>query len=262
MGEELNEQVDATGAATEASPAGASSEATTGATPTPEISPDVQALIDARAQETAEKVRAEYEGKDGHLARLKSAKDKEVARLKKQLRDQQQGKVKEAKALIDSNPDQAAQILLSLAEEQDQQIAQEGAQSELIDWQHRILADLGADPAEDEEAAALVEEWATKIIEDPDQAWDFQQAAAQLQLTRERQATKQVSKELKELKEGLDSTVDAAVTRALVAAGIVPEATPDGGAPQKQEDWRKLSPSQLRKQGLQERAKRPIQRTQ
>ena len=261
MDDVLSEQVDPTGAAPEASPAGAPSEATTEPTPAPEISEEIQTLIEQRATEAAEKVKAEYEGKGGHLARLKAAKDKELARLKKQLRDQQKGKVEEAKALIESNPDQAAQILLSLAEEQDQQIAQDSAQSELIDWQQKILADLGADPAEDEEAAALVAEWGPRLIEDPNLTWDYQQAAAQLQLERERAANKEVTKELKDLKDGLGGMVNAAVTRALVEAGVVPEPTPDGGAPPKEEDWRDLSPAQLRKKGLEERRKAPMQRT-
>ena len=242
-------------------PTGPDEGATTEAGGAVQLTPEIEALITARSEEAAAAVRAQYEGEDGHLAKLKSAKDKEVARLRKQLREQQKGKVEEAKALIESNPDQAAQILLSLAEEQDQQIAQDSAQSELIDWQHKILADLGADPAEDEEAAALVAEWGPRLIEDPNLTWDYQQAAAQLQLERERAANKEVTKELKDLKDGLDGMVNAAVTRALVEAGVVPEPTPDGGAPPKEEDWRTLSPTQLRKKGLEERRKAPMQRT-
>ncbi len=144
MGEELDKQkVDAgTGAPpADDTPAGAGTGQaapgeTTPGTP-PAISEEVQALIKTQTDEAIKAERAKYEGKDGHLARLKSAKDKELAALRKQLRTGQQGKVKEAKALIESNPDQAAQILLNLAEEQDQQIAQDGAQVELVDWQHR-----------------------------------------------------------------------------------------------------------------------------
>jgi len=260
--DELNEQVDAgTGAAPEG--AGTDQVASSAATTetTPQISEEVQALIDQRAKEAAEKVKAEYEGKDGHLARLKSAKDKEVARLKRQLREGQQSKVKEAKELIESNPDQAAQILLSLAEEQDQQIEQDSAHEQLVEWQHKILADLGADPAEDEEAAELAAEWGPKILEDPEKSYDFQQEAARLQLAREREATKTANRELKELKESLPETVKAEVTRALVSAGIVPEPTDEGGAPPKEKDWRGKSEGQLRKEGLAERRKRPIART-
>jgi hypothetical protein len=262
MGAELNEQEVAPG--TGAAPSGdtaagagtdqaASSAATAGTTG----APDIQAQIDAAVQEAIK----QYEGEGGHLSRLKSKKDKEIAALRKQLQKQQKGKVEQAKALIESNPDQAAEILLGLAEEQDQQIAQGTAHQELVEWQHRILADLGADPEEDEEAAALAEEWAARLIEDPNLTWDFQHAAAQLQIGRERAASKEATKELKELKESLPETVNAAVTRALVAAGIVPEPSPEGGTPQREEDWRQKPASKLVKDGLAERKAHPIART-
>lgn len=253
MGEELTQQVEAgTGAAQqEAStvPA-ASSEPTTEATP----APDMEAQIDAAVQEA---IKA-YEGKGGHLAQLRSSKDKEIAALKKQLRQQQQSKVEEAKKLIEENPGQAAEILLHLAEEQTQQIEQDSAQEQLVDWQHRILTDLGVDPDEDEEAAALVSEWAEKMLEDPNLTWDFQQAAAQLQIGRKDKALKETTKELKELKDGLDDMVSAAVTRHLVSAGIIAEPSPDGTAPPKDDQWRE-NPSVAR--GLAKRRKQPIQRT-
>ncbi len=229
-------------------------DATTTETATPDLQTQIEAAVKAREAE----VRTEYEKKDGHLARLRSTKDKELAALRTQLRTAQQGRVEEAKSLLESNPDQAAAILLSLAEEQSEQIEQGGAHDELVSWQHRILADLGADPDEDEEAATLALEWGPKLLADPNLTWDFQQAAAKLTLDREREAARTANKELKELKESLPETVQAEVTNALVSAGIVPEPPPEGGAPAKDKDWRKLSASELRKQGLKDRQKAPV----
>lgn len=232
---------------------------TEGAELTPDLAQgDVQAQIEAavkaKEQEWQEKARSEAQ-------KIQSAKDKELAALRRQLRAAQQKKVDEAKALLESNPDQAANILLGLAEEQSEQIEKDGAHDELVAWQHRILADLGANPEEDQEAALLATEWGPRLLTDPNLTWDFQQEAAKLVLSREREAVKTANKELKELKESLPETVKAEVTRALVSAGIVPEPTGEGGAPSTEDDWRNLSPAELRKLGVKERTKQPIKRT-
>ena len=161
---------------------------------------------------------------------------------------------------MESDPAQAAQLLAGIVEAQAQASLQEGRHQELVDWQYRILADLGADPEEDEEAAELVAEWADKVLEDPNLTWDFQQAAARFQLERKEKAAKEAAKELAALKDGMPDLIKAEITKALVGAGVIPEPTGEGGAPDKEEDWRKLPTGQLISKGLADRMKRPIQR--
>ena len=89
MGEELNNaQV---GAETEAPPsgteAGVTPAETTSSEPTTEATgqaPDIQAQIDAAVQAAIH----EYEKKGGHLAKLRSKKDTEIAALKRQIQQQ------------------------------------------------------------------------------------------------------------------------------------------------------------------------------
>jgi hypothetical protein len=258
MGEELNEQN--VGAEAEAAPEAGQVEATSSEATTETTegqAPDVQAQIDAAVQAVIDK----YERKgDGHLAKLRSTKDKEIAALKRQLRERQNSQIAEAKELMDSDPAQAAQLLASIVEAQTQASLQDTKHQELVDWQHKILTDLGADPEEDEEAAELAAEWAEKLIEDPNLTWDFQQEAARLQLQRKEQAIKETTKELTELKEGMPDLIKAEVTKALAGAGIIPEPSDDGEPPQREENWRDQPSSQLIKQGLTERLKTPIQR--
>lgn len=194
-----------------------------------DLSPEVQALIDTRTKEALEALRAEYEGKDGHIARAKSAKDKQIAALKKQLAEQSKGQLEEAKKLLATDPERAGQILIGLAEQQTEQITRDDAQAQLLSWQGKILEDLGADPAEDEDAAKLVEEWAQRLMENPDLTWDFQQAAAQLQLSRERKARQSTEKRLADLEGGMEDAISAAVTKALVGAGVIADPSPEGG---------------------------------
>lgn len=260
MADELNEQVvDAgTGAAPTAEPAaGASTEAATSGEATTEAGKapeDTKAQIEAAVQEAVGK----YEGKDGHLARLRSSKDKEIAALKKQLRQRQESNVEQAKALIESgDTQQAAQILLSQAEEQAQRIAQEGASHELLEWRDRVLADLGVDLEGDEDAAQFAQEWGERLLDDPQMTYDYQQAAAQFQLKRERDENKATKKRLADLEGGMEEAISAAVTRALVGQGIIPDPTPEGGQPSGNEDWRK-NPSISR--GLKKRKENPVAR--
>lgn len=250
MSEELNKQVGTEGAE---SPGDVQTEAAPGeATSSLSIEEQINAAVKAAV--------AEYEGTGGHLSRLKSKKDKEIAALKRQLAQQTSSRLEEAQQLIDSDPARAASLLVGIVEAQAQETRQQNASSELIDWQRRILTDLGANPDEDDETAIMAAEWANKILEDPDLAWDFPVEAAKRRLSAKEQELKEATKELAALKEGLPALIEAQVTKALVTAGITPEPTGDGEPAPREEDWRSLSPSALIKMGMRERAKKPIQR--
>lgn len=256
MTEELNEQVEA-GAVTETGGEVTPSESMADGTQSAITPEAIQAQVDAAVQAAID----EYEKADGHLAKLRRKKDLEIAGLQKQIEEQRTGKLEEAQKLMASDPARAAQILAQLVEAQANQTTEAAKHRELLDWQHKILADMGTDPEKDEEAVALVEEWAPKLIADPRNTWDFQQAAAMQLLDRERKAAKEASAALAELQDGMGDLIKAEVTKALVGAGIVPD-TDGGGAPAtKEEDWRDLPPSKLIKMGLEDRKKKPIIRT-
>lgn len=262
MGEELNKQM---GAETE-TPAAPTSEATTETT-TPATTegttqaPDIQAVIEKALADHEAKVREEYERKgDGHLSKLRSKYDKRIAALERQIREQNTGRMEEARGLMESDPAQAAQILASIVEAQSQDAMESTARQDLGDWQRRILEDLGADLDSDEEAAGLATEWTDRLLDDPNLTWDFQQAAARLQLERKEKAAKQAAKELADLKENLPAQIQAEITRALVSAGVVPEPSGDGEPAERDENWRDLPAGQLIQKGLAERMKRPIKR--
>lgn len=258
MGEELNTQQ--VGAETEAPESGVTPAETTSSEATTEATgqaPDITAQINAAVQAAIDK----YEGKGGHLAKLRSQKDKEIAALQRQLQQQRTSQLEEAKALLESDPAQAAQLLAGIVEAQAQTSLQESRNQELVDWQYRILADLGADPEEDEEAAELVAEWSGRMLEDPNLTWDFQQAAARLQLERKEKAAKQAATELAALKDSMPDLIKAEITKALVGAGVIPEPSGEGVAPTREEDWRNQPSGTLIRDGLAERLKAPIQRT-
>ncbi len=256
MSEELNEQAGA-GAVTETggevSPSESMAEATQ-STLTPEA---IQAQIDTAVQAAIN----EYEKADGHLAKLRRKKDLEIATLQKQVEQQRATKLEEARALMGADPSKAAQILAQMVEAQESAKVEQAKQRELLSWQHKILTDLGADPENDEEAAALVGEWAPRLIESPNETWDFQQAAAKLTLERERERAKKATAALTELQEGMGDLIKAEVTKALVSAGIVPEASEGGSPIQREDQWRSQSSSSLIRQGLEERKRAALKRT-
>ena len=211
-------------------PTGPDEGATTEAGGAVQLTPEIEALITTKSEEAAAAVRAEYEGEDGHVARAKRSKDKEIANLRKQLAEQQQARIDRAKELMGSDPNEAARIALQAAEEAAQQVAQVDAESQWIDWQSGILGDLGLDPESSKDAAKLVQEWTPKLLSGPEWQNDFQQAAAQLAVEAERTAHKDTRKRLDALEEGMEAAIQSAVTKALVTSGVVPDTSPEGGA--------------------------------
>lgn len=250
MGEELKQAAAGASEATpEATPA--SSTATTpteGATPT--ASPDLKTMV----EEAVKEVRAEYEGKGGHLAKLRSSYDKQIAELKRQVGQQQRAKMEQAQGLLDAEDyEEAAKILYSQMEELQGQTMRESQRSEMADWVDEIMTDLGYDLEEDEEAATLAAGWLDRLIEDDRLTWQFQQEVARKQIEAKQEAAQAAQKELAKFKEDLPSLIKSQVAQILTDAGFAPDTSGDGAAPKQTTDLTQLSEAELWKIGTAQR---------
>lgn len=259
MGEEL-EQV---GGAGEDILEGASSPDASGEGTTPQeegtgLSGDLKGLIEAEVK----KLREQYEGPGGKIALIQSKKDREVAELKKQLKEQQlkqqqqfKAQYEQAQGLMQTDPRKAAQILNTLYQSQQQAAVMESHTQEMAEWMDRVMGDLGLS-SDDEETAQFAGEWFEKLAANPDLTWDFQQAAARRKLEAKDQEVKVAQSELKKLQEGLPGLVKQEVTRLLTEAGFSPATTDDGTPAEKEDDWRTQSPGKLIAKGLAERGRK------
>lgn len=254
MGEEL-QQVSGSG---ESIQAGAPSPSTSGEGVTPGAAPELSGDIKAMIEAEVARVRQEYESAGGKIAQIQSKKDKEVAELKRQLRQQREAEYKEAMGYLEGGDyESAAQILAQQVQQLTGSAMQEGQRAEMAGWIQTIMADLGADVEGDEEAATFATEWLDRVVGDPNLAWDFQQAAAKRQIAAQQKAAEAAAQELKKVQDALPALIKAQVTRVLADAGIAPEPSGEGGG-STQDEWRNLPAGQLINRGLAQR--RPIQR--
>lgn len=250
MGEELKQAAAGASEATpEATPTGETATTPTeGATPT--ASPDLKTMIAEAVQE----VRAEYEGKGGHLAKLRSSYDKQIAELKKQVSQQQRAKMEQAQGLLEAEDyEEAAKILYSQMEELQGQTMRESQKSEMADWVDEIMTDLGYDLEEDKEAATLAAGWLDRLVDDPRLTWEFQQEVARKLIEDQQAAAKAAQKELAKFKDDLPSLIKSQVAQLLTDAGFAPDTAGDGAAPTRTTDLTQLSEAELWKLGTAQR---------
>ncbi len=255
MSEELKPQVGA-GAGAEAPPATSEGAATTETTTG--IAPEMQQAIDTAIA----RIKQEYEGKGGHIAKLKSSYDTQIAQLKRQLQERTKSEYQEAVQLMEAGDyEEAARQLAAQAQVYQQQQEQDAQVGALADWARSILGGLGYDLESDQEAAEYATEWLEKIQNNRDYAWEFIMDASQKKLGAERQKAETAQKELAKVQEGIPTLVKAEVAKALTEAGLTPTPTPEGGTPPTEEDWRKMSTGKLIQQGLAQRARAPVNKT-
>lgn len=235
--------------------------ATTGGTPPADggsagLSPEMTALLEA----AVEKVRQEYESPGGHIAKLKSSYDKKIGKLESQIAQGQQAKYQEAMGYLEGGDfESAAQILAGQVQALtgNQQAEQQAQQ--WTNWIQTVMTDLGADLENDEEDAQFATEWLSRIMQDEHASWDFHQAAAQRQVNKAREHEKAVKDELKKFQDAIPELIKQQATRLLAEAGVLPEASGEGGQPN-QADWRELPAGKLIAQGI--AARQPIRRQQ
>ncbi len=248
------------GAETGAAPAGAG--APPPATPEgqavtpPAVSPDIQALV----EEAVKKVRTEYEGKGGHVAKLKSEYDKKIADLKRQVEKKRAEEYQEAMGLLEQGDhEQAARVLADQVAQLTEEQQNQDREAQVADWVERIMGDLGYD-LQDEAAAAQATEWLGRLQAQPDLTYDFVMETSKARIEAEKKAAEAATKEVAALKEAIPQLVRAEVAKALTGAGLTPQPTGEGGAPSSGDDWRKWDTGRLIKEGLASRARAPIVR--
>ena len=181
------------------------------------LAPEMQALVDAQVKAAMERVRAEYEQSGGHLSKLRSKKDKEIAELRKQLDEREKADYQEAMRLAQQDPDQAVERLAGMVQGMQSRRALEQQEQELQAWASGVLEQLGLDP-EDEAVAEVAKEVGPLTSEGASYA--FLGEMGKLARMKEAEARKAAEKELAQVMEGLPGMVQAAVAKQLAASGI------------------------------------------
>jgi len=181
------------------------------------LTPELEALVEARMQA----LREEYEGKDGHLARLKSAKDREIAQVRARLAERDEQDLQEAMQLAESDPRRAAQMMAQQNQQLMQRQQRERAVAELSQWAERVASDLGVDLDTDEEAAKAL---GVLLEHGPDYTHEFQQAMGRRAGVQRDEAMKALQK----MEESLAARIDRALEAKLAEAGV---GKVEGGSP-------------------------------
>ena len=183
----------------------------------PAVSPEVQALVDSQVKAAMEKVRAEYEETGGHLSKLRSKKDKEIAKLRKELEQREQAEYQEALELARRDPRGGVERLAGMVDGMNARRQLEQQQAELQAWSDRVLEELGLDP-DDDAVAEVVRQ--VGPLESEGASYAFLGEMGKLARTKEAEARKAAEKKLAQTLEGLPGLVNAAVAKQLAASGL------------------------------------------
>jgi len=181
------------------------------------VAPEVQALVDAQVKAAMEKVRAEYEEAGGHLSKLRSKKDKEIAALKRQIEEREQAEYEEALRLARQDPRAANERLAGMVDGMKARRQAEQQEAEMLAWSENVLEELGLDP-DDEAVVEVVKQVGPLTSEGASYA--FLGEMGKLARTKEAEARTAAEKELATTLEGLPVMVQAAVAKAMAASGL------------------------------------------
>jgi hypothetical protein len=192
-----------------------------------ELSPELQAIVDARVAEVAQE---KYEGPEGDIAATKRTyaakereKDARIAELEAQLAQQSTQRLDRVGELIDQGDSVAARAELEAVQQQlGQQQAAATAYQQTRAWAENALAPMEFDLA-DPDTIAFLEEWVPQIAQDRDGSagYTFLQQAAVRRVAQEAKARKQADKKAAELEAGTDDEARAKMQRKLVESGAV-----------------------------------------
>ena len=209
------------------------------------LSPEVERLVNERM----ETLRSEYEGKGGHLAKIKSEYDKKLAEKERRLRDLEAGRIRAIQERAQENPAEAGAMALSQLEEIQQQEQRKAARESWALFARQAYEHYGFS-LDDKETADEVMTQGEELFEQMAAGADPGGLALEFQKSVSAKALERVRLENSTLKKQLDSLpemVEQAVAQALTARGASPEITavPTGlhGAPG-------LGASELIRQGI------------
>jgi len=256
-----NEELDrvAAGAGAGAAPAGASAAAATpkpgsepqttppaaaraGEVKAPEVAPEVKALIEAEVA----KVKGEYEGKGGHIAKLKSEYDKKLARFERQQQQRQMAEYQDVTGrLAELDPALAGQVSALMSQQ-----THEAQRQQMADWAQMVMEGMGYDLDGDEDAGQFLQESLEHLTEGEDAAWAFTVEAGKRLAAKKTEEAKVALAELQKVKDGLPDLVQQEVKRALVSAGMADLDFSEGGPVKSEDAWRTKPPSQQVADGI------------
>lgn len=234
----------AAGAATEPTAPAGQVESSAASTPS---TLDVEAL----KAEIEAKIKAEYEGKGGKMAKLQSR----LAQQERELTERQRGEHARAQQLLESgDSDGAARILVTQNEALLRAQSAGAATAEARGWGEKIVTDLGAEWDDETEQLA-----AETIYQGPEWAFDFQQKVAKLARDREREARIAAEKKLKDTVDGLPAFIKQEVAQAITGKPwSSPDASEGGGRAPSADFWKK-DPDARMKDVLEREAKERLQ---
>ena len=192
--------------------------------PGAEIPAEYAALIAQQVKAQTEALRKEYEGEGGHISKLKSTKDKEIARLQRQVAEKQEVDRRRALDLMESDPAAAAKDLAAQVQALTQQTQYQQFESQMDGYVRKSVEDLGLD-IEDEETAKRVAGWMPRLLEDQTLEGAFQHDLAKINNEQKDKLVSQLRKQVDAQKEEIPKLI----ARALEEAGIGKvDLSPDG----------------------------------
>jgi hypothetical protein len=213
----------------------------------------VEALVAEKVAAAVAGIKEEYEGKGGHLSKLKSSYEKQIAELRRAEQERQAKEIQQALALAEVDPAQAAQVMAGQLQAMHAGRQAEAAEVQMREWAEGVLEKLGLS-ADDQEVVDKAK--AIGPLTQAGASYEYLGEMSTLALERERKARKQAEKAVAELPE----MVNQAVARALAASGIAVPETAEGAAPPRGDIRTIQSPSKLLSLGLQGHLGQPPRR--
>ena len=184
-----------------------------------EIPAEYTTLIEQQVQTATDALREEFEGEGGHVSKIKSVKDKEIAKLNRQLQEQQEAGRKRALDLMDSDPAEAARQFEAQNKVYVEQQQYQQYQDQMGAYVDKTLEEYGLD-AEDAEIAKSAAEWTQRLMQDEKLGADFQHAMGQLRLEQKDEQVTQLQKQLDAQQEEIPKLITQGIARAMESAGI------------------------------------------
>jgi len=195
-------------------------------------------------QEAIDRIRREYEGPGGHIAKLKSERDKakaEAERLAALERQRAVETLRQTNAIAQQDPERAYQVLSSQHEALLRQGQQAESQQAWQEWVAGVATELElltGDAEADSKVWEEIDAVGKKVWSEypADQApFEFQKQLAVRAKDRQKEARKMAEKKAAEVEAGLPGLVAKEVKRALADAGYSEPDTSVPGRPAKKD---------------------------
>jgi len=164
-----------------------------------------------------DKVRKEYEGKDGHLSQLRATYERKLAETKAHQTTEAQRALQQAQALVEKNPRQAAQLMAEQLSAYVARDSQSVAEEQMSHWAAGVAEQFGL-TINDPEVTELLEE--VGPLTDPRSSYELLGRMAQLQIDRQKKDRDAAVQSLSEFTKALPSLVRQQVLTVLTEGGM------------------------------------------